>query len=517
MNGKNSIRSILLSLSIITAIVISLSIPSTNAKEESKPLAFNKENTKRELVELEESIKSFTTIFGKVASFVGPSVVKIIITRKVNVDFKRGTNKRSLAPPAPIPFNKFFKEKTAQQRTEQDVGSGVIIDPKGYIVTNFHVIRGYKTGGDIEITMFNGQKFIGNVVGVDPKTDLAVLKIDGDDFYYAEFGDASKVKVGDWVVAIGSPFNYQQTVSTGIISALGRKHVTPNSSIFAYEDFFQTDAAVNPGSSGGPLVNLSGEIIGINSAIATQSGSFQGIAFAISATIVKKIAMNLIENGTVSRGHIGVGTLDIDKKLVKELGLQNSDELLDYLGLESKTGSFVARVWKNTPALKGGIRPGDVILEIDGKKIDCSTDMQNITREATVDAEVNVIVVRHGKQIQLSVTIGRQPDYLDGVEFISIQSGALDAGFGLTVVKLKRNAKAQEGYIENGILVVNVDKKSVAEASGIEPGDIIDQVGYVKFSSVYEFYKALNGFIKIKKPVTIHVVSKGFVTLMITD
>ncbi len=512
---KKRVKPILFFVFLINTIGTSLPISYANSGDNSNPIVINKEKAKKELIDLEESLKSFTAIFGKVSNFVGPAVVKIIITRKINVETpgKRGSNNKSAAPPAPTPFNKFFKQKTAEQRMQQDVGSGVIIDPKGYLVTNFHVIKGYRTG-EIEVTMFDGQKYIGKVVGTDPKTDLAVLKIEGDNFYSAEFGDASKIKVGDWIVAIGSPFNYQQTVSTGIISAIGRKHVAPNTSMFAYEDFIQTDASVNPGSSGGPLVNLRGEIIGINSAIATQSGSFQGIAFAISATIVKKITDDLIQNGSVSRGHIGVGTLDINNKLVKELGLNSCDELLDYLGLKSKTGAFVARVWKNTPALKAGVRPGDVILEIDEKKIKSSVDLQNVTREADVNKEVNVIIARNGERLPLKITIGKQPNYLDGVEFISIQSGTLRAGFGLTVLKLKQDRKRQEDYVENGILVVNVEKGSAAEASGVEPGDIINQVGYLEPSSVYEFYKMLNGFIKAMKPVTIHIVSKGFITLI---
>ena len=363
--------------------------------------------------------------------------------------------------------------------------------------------------------MFNGKKFGGKIIGTDPKTDLAVLKIEGSGFKKADFADVSQVRVGDWVIAIGSPFNYQQTVSAGIVSAIGRKHVNPNSSPFAYEDFIQTDASINPGSSGGPLVNLRGEIIGINAAIATRNGSFQGIAFAISASIAEKVANDLIEKGKVSRGHIGVGMINIDDKLTKTLGLGNSEEVLDYLGLDSRNGTFIARVWSKTPASLAGLMPGDVILEMDNIVIGNSEDLQKVIRNKSVGSIAKVIILRDRKRIPIDIQIGEQPDDMFGVDFSSIKTGTLRAGFGLTVRQLTPKAAESLGYDEkNGILVMEIEKDSIAEKAGIEAGDIINKIGYNDVSTILEFYKDLYRFKQKNKPITIHIYHKGFVTLI---
>ncbi|MGR3218670.1 MAG: trypsin-like peptidase domain-containing protein [Candidatus Anammoxibacter sp.] len=484
----------------------------------------DRETLRQDILALEERVKSFSLIFEKVAQYVGPSVVKINVTKKMSRETiaKRKAEQTPYFHPFPKPdMGKPFKRKESNppgRRSDnganQDVGSGVIINEDGYIITNYHVVHSY-SGGKIEVILFNGEKFDARIIGTDPKTDLAVLKIDGNNFKKVGFADVSQVHVGDWVIAIGSPFNYQQTVSAGIVSAIGRKHVNPNSSPFAYEDFIQTDASVNPGNSGGPLVNLRGEIIGINSAIATRNGGFQGIAFAISAEIVEKVANDLINKGKVSRGHIGVGMINIDDKLTRSLGLNDANEVLDYLGLDARKGTFIARVWEETPASQAGLMPGDVILEMDDVAIGNSEDLQKVIRNKSVGSTVKIVIVRNREEIIIDLLIGEQPDDMFGVGFSSIKKGTLRIGFGLTVRQLTQEAAESLKYDkENGVLVVEVEKDSIAERTGIKPGDIIDKVGYGDISTVLEFYNDLCRFRKDNKPITIHIYRKGFVTLI---
>ena len=488
------------------------------------PSGLEREKLKQDLAQLEKNIKGFSLIFEKVAQLVGPSVVKINIIRDIKEELKRrhnGENNR-LFPPFPKPHIEPFKEKEApipqspDNHVKIDIGSGIIIDENGYIVTNYHVVHG-ASAGNIEVILSNGEKYGAEIIGTDPKTDLAVIKIDGKDLQKADFGDVSNICVGDWVIAIGSPFNYQQTVSAGIISAIGRKHVNPNSSPFAYEDFIQTDASVNPGSSGGPLVNLRGEIIGVNSAIATRSGGFQGISFAISSSIAKKVVYDLIKEGKVSRGHIGVGMMNINNKLSQTLGLQNCDQVLDYLGLESKNGAFIARVWNDTPASLAGIMPGDVIIEMDNIMIANSEDLQKVIRNKHVGSIAKVIIVREHDTMPVNIKIGEQPDYMDGIGFSSIRTGTLSVAFGLTVQKLTPMLADSLGYeeIENGIIVVEVSKDSAAEKAGLKQGDVITKIGYDDVSTIFEFYKSLDKCKKDGKAVTMQLASKGFVTLLL--
>lgn len=488
------------------------------------PSSEEREKLKQDLIRLEENIKGFSLIFEKVAQLVGPSVVKINIVRDIKQELVRrrnGENNR-LFPQFPKPHIKPFKEKetpippSPDDNAKIDIGSGIIIDENGYIVTNYHVVHG-ANAGNIEVILSNGKKYDGKIIGTDPKTDLAVLKIDEIGLQKTDFGDVSNIHVGDWVIAIGSPFNYQQTVSAGIISAIGRKHVNPNSSPFAYEDFIQTDASVNPGSSGGPLVNLRGEIIGINSAIVTRTGGFQGISFAISASIAKKVVHDLIKEGKVSRGHIGVGMMNINDRLSQTLGLQNCDEVIDYLGLDSKNGAFIARVWNDTPASLAGIIPGDVIIEMDNIMIVDPEGLQKVIRNKRVGSVAKIIIVREHETMPVNIKIGEQPDYMDGIGFLSIRTGTLPVDYGLTIQLLTPTLANSIGYedIENGILVVDVKENSIAEKAGLKQGDVITKIGYNDVSTIFGFYKILYKCKKDGKSVTLQLRSKGFVTLLL--
>ena len=466
---------------------------------------------KQELIELEKITKPLLETFRKVSQLVSPSVVSLSTEKKESLKSSIG------AEPSP-PYQDFQpkRDHPTENTPKKGLGSGIIIDERGYILTNNHVIGGFSED-EITVVTYNGEQIKQvKIVGVDPNTDLAIIKIEGENFLPAEFGDSEAVQVGDWVIAIGSPFGYQQTVSTGIISAKGRTHVIPFVLPFIYEDFFQTDAAINPGNSGGPLVNLRGEVIGVNTAIATRSGGFQGVGFAISAAIAKETAENIMATGAVVRGYLGVGTHDINDELAASLGLKDKKEIISRFGLPLEMGAFVLEVWSDTPASKAGIRPGDVISEIGGKRIENTTDLQHAIRHAKVDTKIIVKVLRDGVESALDVFIERQPEDLAGKTYLAIRKLDEPTKFslGLVVNDLNQDVAKSLGFEgEKGVLVVDVEADSPAERAGIKPGDLITKVGTKEVHSVIEFMSLMGEFLETDKPVSVFVKNKGFVTL----
>jgi serine protease Do len=467
------------------------------------------ERLRRDLLELEEIVNPFVQIFQKVSSLVGPSVVSIVA---------EGTYGSSADPHDKLPSPFFLpkeEDKEKPQHHRPNFGSGVVVKKTGYILTNFHVIDGFENGR-ITVTLHNGNKYDAAVVGKDPNTDLAILKIACDNLRQAAFGDSKSVKVGDWVVAIGSPFGYSQTVSAGIVSAVGRTHVTPFPKPFAYENFIQTDAAINPGNSGGPLVNLRGEVIGVNSAIATRTGGSQGVGFAISAEIANEVIYDLIEKGRVVRGYLGVGIQDISDGLASYLNLSDKGDVLRKFGLDSDKGAFISEVWGDTPASRGGIHPGDVITEFNDQKISNANDLQNAIRSSGVDNEVKVKIIRNKRKNWLVVRIDEQPDSMSGKAFVTIKDFLEPTNFsmGLTVTNLtSEEAEAMSHEKGRGVLVRYVESDSPAERAGISPGDIILKVGSKDVNSIEEFQSALKEFTERGLSVSVFVKLKGFVTL----
>ncbi len=466
---------------------------------------------KQELIELEKITKPLIETFRKVSQLVSPSVVSLSTEKKESLKSSTG------AEPSP-PYQDFQpkRDHPTENIPKKGLGSGIIIDERGYILTNNHVISGFSED-EITVVTYNGEQIKQvKIVGVDPNTDLAVIKIEGENFLPAEFGDSEAVQVGDWVIAIGSPFGYQQTVSTGIISARGRTHVIPFVLPFIYEDFFQTDAAINPGNSGGPLVNLRGEVIGVNTAIATRSGGFQGVGFAISAAIAKETAENIMATGAVVRGYLGVGTHDINDELAASLGLKDKKEIISRFGLYEEMGAFVLEVWSDTPASKAGIRPGDVISEIGGKRIENTTDLQHAIRRAKVDTRVVVKVLRDGVESALDVFVEKQPEDLAGKTYLAIRKMDEPTKFslGLVVNDLNQDVARSLGFEgDKGVLVVDVEADSPAERAGIKPGDLITKVGTKEVQSVIEFMSLMDEFLETNKPVSVFVKNKGFITL----
>jgi serine protease Do len=460
------------------------------------------EELRKDILELEKIVNPFVRIFQKVSRLVAPSVVSIV----AEGTYGTATNPHDEESPFSSPEGKNNK---SQDSNKPSFGSGIVIKKTGYILTNFHVVSGFENG-KITVTLHNGDKHDAALIGQDSNTDLAILKIECDDLREAILGDPESVNVGDWVIAIGNPFGYNQTVSAGIVSAIGRTHITPFAKPFAYEDFIQTDAAINPGNSGGPLVNLRGEIIGVNSAIATRTGGFQGVGFAISMEIANGVISDLIEKGSVIRGYLGVGLQDINDSLAAYLNLKSKSDVLREFWLDSDKGAFISEVWQDTPASKGHIFPGDVIIEFGGRKIMNIDDLQKAIRVSAIDSDVAVTVIRNKKEELLTINIEEQPGSMSGRTYVTVRNILEQTSLcvGLAVETL-----LPEDEEEHGVLVRHVVSGSPAEKAGILPGDIILRVGSSDVKTASEFQSVLKGFVDTKITVSMFIKSKGYVTL----
>ncbi|WP_308923433.1 Do family serine endopeptidase [Janthinobacterium sp. J1-1] len=325
--------------------------------------------------------------FRDAAARAMPAVVNILTTQAP----KRGSHPLMRDPF----FKRFFGERTPDMEEEggamkNSLGSGVIVSHEGYILTNNHVVEG---ADEIEVVLTDGRKAPAQVVGLDPETDLAVIKVKLDKLPVIVLGQSEQARVGDAVLAIGNPFGVGQTVTMGIISALGRNNLHINS----FENFIQTDAAINFGNSGGALVDTRGNLIGINTAIYSQSGGSVGIGFAIPVSTTKTVMEAIIKNGHVVRGWIGVETQDITKELAESFGLQRS------------TGAIIAGVVRGGPADKAGIKPGDILLNVDGKPVGDTTEMLNLIAQLPPGEKAKMTVLRKSREAALDVVVGKRP------------------------------------------------------------------------------------------------------------
>ncbi|HVW65273.1 MAG TPA: DegQ family serine endoprotease [Nitrosospira sp.] len=360
-------------------------------------------------------------------------------------------------------FRRFFNIPDQAERPEQSAGSGVIVDAvHGYVVTNFHVI---KDALRVTVTLKDRRQFQAKLVGTDPGTDIALLKIDAKKLQALRLGNSDLLNVGDFVVAIGNPFGLGQTVTSGIVSALGRSGLD----IEGYEDFIQTDASINPGNSGGALVNLKGELVGINSAIIGPSGANVGIGFAVPSVMVKAVVDQIVRFGEVRRGRLGASSEDV------------THELAASLGLASTAGAIVSTVDANSPAEKAGLKAGDVIIAVNGKNIRSSLDLRNKIGLMPIGETVILELIRNGKPITTRVKIAKPLD-VPGTEAETVPQLA-----GATVA----NFKAESARGPEGIVVTKVEGNSPAWMHGLRPGDIIIGVNRKKVRSVQEFLAAV--------------------------
>jgi len=408
--------------------------------------------------------------FADLAEKYSPTVVNIATSTKPK---KRETKHRSQTPPGleGTPFEDFFKDFLEQMPQNsmpaQSLGSGVVISADGYIVTNNHVVQG---ADDIVVRFHDDEELNAELIGRDPKTDLALIKVDAEaDLAFASFGDSDKIRVGDWVVAIGNPFGLGGTVTAGIISARNR-----NINQGPYDDFLQTDAAINPGNSGGPLFDTAGNIVGINSIILTRSGGSQGIGFSIAANTAKLVIGQLKDHGRTIRGWLGVRIQTITK------------DLAEALDIDAAEGALVASVVADSPAEKGGVEDGDIILSFDGKKIKEMKELPRIVAETKVNKKVPVKVLRGGKKRTLDVVISE----LEEDEMI--EGGSTEAEedmlYGMSMAPLTTEMREKLDVDEDvkGVVIDYVERGSAASRSGIMSGDVITRVGKKKVSNKKE-------------------------------
>ncbi|HPI91746.1 MAG TPA: DegQ family serine endoprotease [Deltaproteobacteria bacterium] len=420
-----------------------------------------------------EGLKETGKAFASVARQASPAVVFIKVEKTVtgspytpfNDDFFR----RFFGEPMPgQPQNPH-----QQKRMVQGQGSGFIITPDGYILTNNHVV------GDADkvlVKLLDGREFTAKTIGTDPPTDVAVIKIDAKNLPVLPLGDSSKVEVGEWVLALGNPFGLSHTLTAGIVSATGRNHV----GISDYEDFIQTDAAINPGNSGGPLINLEGKVIGINTAIYSQSGGYMGIGFAIPVNMAKDIYDQLVKQGNVTRGYLGV--------MIQEL----TPEIAKSFGLKEASGVLVSDIMPGTPAEKAGLKQGDIIIRFNGEQVDTVAPFRNRVALMAPGTKADLTVIRDGRQRNLTVKIEKMPA---SQQVAAAASGphALDT-LGLSVVTLTKDMAEKYGYKgEKGLLVTDVDPASAAARAGIKPGMLIQEVNRKRVDDIGEFKKAVAG------------------------
>jgi serine protease Do len=404
--------------------------------------------------------------FSEIASSISPSVVNISTTKVM---------KRELAPLFDDPFSEFFSPfrdfKMPKKWKEQSLGSGVIVSPDGYIITNNHVIE---QADEIRVTLVDKRSFKAKVIGADNKTDVAIVKIDAENLFAVQWGDSDKLQVGEFVLAIGNPYGLSHTVTMGIISAVGRANV----GIADYEDFIQTDAAINPGNSGGPLVNTKGELIGINTAIFSRSGGYQGIGFAVPSNMARLVMDQLIQKGKVTRGWLGVTIQEITPDLSQKFGLKTAK------------GALVGDVAKGSPAEKGGLKRGDVILEFNGRKVGDVGNLRNMVAQSKVGAQIPMTILRSGKEYAINVITTELPkDVSETVPDSTPEDTSLEGFAGLNVIELTGEISRQLGLPRNekGVVIVRVEPGSAVEDAGLRKGDVVQEIDRQKVSGLADY------------------------------
>lgn len=410
------------------------------------------------------------TSFAELAEKMSPTVVNVKVTKVEQASFQGpGVQANPFGDQFGDFFGKFFEQMPKNQRSypTQGAGSGVIISQDGYILSNNHVVEGAR---EVTVTLADKKEYEAEVIGLDPKTDLAILKIDvKDKLPAAALGNSEQLRVGDWVVAIGNPFGLNHTVTSGIVSAKGRVIGAG-----PYDDFIQTDASINPGNSGGPLFNMAGEVIGINTAIIPQG---QGIGFAIPVNTAKPLIPQLVEHGEITRGYLGVNIQDITEELAKALEVEEAE------------GALVSDVVSDSPADKAGIERGDIITKFADTSITTSRDLPSRVAATPVGDEVQLTVIRDGKEKQLSVTVGElASDDSYGGKSVEPAKGK----WGLQLRDLdKEMAEQLRIEADKGVAVVGVEPGSSAAEAGLRKGDVIVEVNREAVDSVSDIKNSI--------------------------
>ena len=435
---------------------------------------------------------------------VSPSVVKITTEKKAK---RVAANAQQLPPGFDHPmFRQFFggRMPEMQQPAQSGLGSGVIISTDGYIATNNHVIDGADT---VTVSLNDGREFTAKVVGRDPQTDIAVIKVDAKDLPAVTFADTAKIEVGDRVLAIGNPFGIGETVTTGIVSAKGR-NIGILAEVEGFEDFIQTDAAINPGNSGGALVDVDGRLIGINTAILSRNGGFQGVGLAVPANMVSAVAESLVKTGKVQRGYLGVSIQSI------------TPALMDSFGLKTNKGALVGGVEPSSPAAKAGLKTGDVITALNGQPVTDANSLRLQVSAFAPDTELTLDVLRDGKEKEIVATTRERPG---SRRIAKLESAAknenADEGVlnGVAVDDLAPQMRKQLNLPErlNGALITNVEADSAAAKAGLRAGDVILEINKQPVTSAQDAVK-ISASAESKKTL-LRLFSRGSTIFVVVD
>jgi serine protease Do len=421
--------------------------------------------------------------FINVAKQVKPAVVNLDVVEKQNVRASRG----QMMPQIPG-FPPFGQPDSGKRR---GTGSGVIVSADGYILTNNHVAG---DAAEIKVKLADGSEYKAKLIGTDPETDLAVIKIEGNNFSYAKLGDSTRLEQGEWVIALGSPFGLAQTMTAGIISATGRDLRSG-----PYDNFIQTDASINPGNSGGPLLNMKGEVIGINTMIFSRSGGSEGIGFAIPSNLGQKVYNQLVKNGKVMRGYLG-------------LNLQNATPTLaKSLGYEGITGALVGDVSKDGPAAKSDLRSGDLIVEFDGQKVTSAKQLTELVADTTSGKNATVKYLRDGRAQTTTVQIGDRPSTKQIAER-EINENPQGAKLGISVGSVTPEIAAKL-KVKSGAVIQAVQPGSPAAEAGLQAGDVIHRVNRTPVTSPESLTGALRG-LQNEQEVVLQIERNGQLTFI---
>ena len=432
---------------------------------------------------------------GNISILVDKSAPAVVnITAKKDVSQGQSYSLRGLPIPDEM-LERFgipreFRDIPQQKREAVSYGSGFILKDN-YIMTNFHVVE---DATEVIISLSDRREFIAEVVGVDPLSDLAVLEVSDDDLPTVNVGNSDELRVGDWVIAIGSPFSFDFSVTAGIVSAKGRS--INNNNIGNYVPFLQTDVAINPGNSGGPLFNLDGEVVGINSQIYSRSGGYQGLAFAIPINVAMDVADQIINDGEVSRGYLGVRMSEVDS------------DLADALGMEKPYGALINDIEEGESADLAGLMPGDVIVEFDKKQIKFSSDLPHVVGQIKPNTNAKAIVIRDGDEIELEFVLGELP--VNNESFIPAKINTSSDPIGLKVAEIDRDNPSMSN-LPDGVIVSRVNPNSPASGK-LNRGDLITMIQHkgkkFKVYDVDTFDEAVDNFSTGEK-IAIHIIRNG--------